>query len=232
MEYRVENKYLVSDTELEIIACRLQNLMQKDIHQTGSCYEIRSVYFDDINDSFLEENLAGVDCRHKYRVRIYNTSGSPIKLEIKQKKHGLTKKTSCNISKEEWDSIYHNHNDIDFGDREPLNRFLLRQKVSRMFPRVVIVYERSAYIYKTGNVRITFDRNITASKTTETFFEEKVDGLIPILPSGMHVLEVKYDELLPDIIAQQLEIGKLKKIAFSKYFLGRMAVNGEWFFNK
>ena len=42
------------------------------------------------------------------------------------------------------------------------------------------------------------------------------------------VLEVKYDEFLPDTIAQQLEIGKLRKTAFSKYYLGRLAVRGEF----
>ena len=50
----------------------------------------------------------------------------------------------------------------------------------------------------------------------------------PVLPAGLHVLEVKYDEFLPDVIAQQLEIGKLRKTAFSKYYLGRLAVQGEF----
>ena len=50
---------------------------------------------------------------------------------------------------------------------------------------------------------------------------------MPVLPAGMHVLEVKYDEFLPDIIAKQLEVGMLRQTAFSKYYLGRLAVNGE-----
>ena len=33
-------------------------------------------------------------------------------------------------------------------------------------------------------------------------------------------------EFLPDTIAQQLEIGKLRQTAFSKYYLGRLAVQG------
>ena len=45
-----------------------------------------------------------------------------------------------------------------------------------------------------------------------------------MLPKGMHVLEVKYDEMLPDFVAKQLEIGKLNQTAFSKYYLGRIAL--------
>jgi len=41
------------------------------------------------------------------------------------------------------------------------------------------------------------------------------------------VLEVKYDEFLPDYIAGTLELGNLQRTAFSKYYLGRKAINGD-----
>ena len=66
--------------------------MQKDIHQKSGCYEIRSVYFDDIYDSCFEENETGVNCRKKYRIRIYNSSFEMMNLEIKEKKNGFIKK--------------------------------------------------------------------------------------------------------------------------------------------
>ena len=99
---------------------------------------------------------------------------------------------------------------------------------NKMEPKVIISYERSAFVHPTGNVRITFDRNIMASRVCDDFFEERVSGLVPVLPVGMHVLEVKYDEILPDVIAKQLEIGNLRQTAFSKYYLGRLAVAGEF----
>jgi hypothetical protein len=83
-------------------------------------------------------------------------------------------------------------------------------------------------VHPSGNVRITFDRNIMASRCCGEFLEERVCGMTPVLPAGLHVLEVKYDEFLPDVIAQQLEIGKLRQTAFSKYYLGRLAVQGEF----
>ena len=227
MDYRVENKYIVSDLDLAVIYKRLNSVMSMDAHQTGDSYEIRSVYFDDIYDSCMSDNDAGVDCRKKYRIRIYDPKSSPIKLEIKEKLNGLTKKTSCNITKCEWEYLLNGTDELQFGERAPLNELLLKKKCCKMNPKTIIVYERTAFVHPVGNVRITFDRNIMASKILDSFFDDRVDGLIPVLPTGMHVLEVKYDELLPDIIAKQLEIGKLCKTAFSKYYLGRLAINGD-----
>ena len=228
IQYRVERKYLVSDGDLALLWKRLQPVMQLDAHQNGSSYEIRSVYFDDYRDRCLDENDAGVDNRQKYRVRTYGTDDSPIHLEIKEKLRGYTRKEACDLAREEFENLLCAGCDIPFGDRKPLNQLLLRMRCSKMEPKVLIVYERTAFVHPSGNVRITFDRNIAASRACDTLFDERVSGLIPILPAGMHVLEVKYDEFLPDMIARQLELGKLRQTAFSKYYLGRLAVNGDF----
>lgn len=228
MEYRVENKYLVSDADLAVLEARLKTVMQPDEHQQGSCYEIRSVYFDDLLDNGMAENDAGIDCRRKFRIRIYDPAAEVIHLEIKEKTNGLTRKTSCSLTKEECGSILEGTMPFRFDSRAPLNKLMLQMRCSGLKPKAIIAYERTAYVHPTGNVRITFDRNIMASGCCEEFFEERVCGMTPVLPAGMHVLEVKYDELLPDHIAQQLQIGKLRQTAFSKYYLGRLAVSGEF----
>ena len=228
MDYRVENKYLVSDVDIAVLEARLKTVMEPDAHQIGDCYEIRSVYFDDVLDDCMMENDAGVDCRNKYRIRIYDPSARVIHLEIKEKTSGLTKKTSCSLSKEECDQLLGRTAPFRFDDRAPLNKLLIQMRCSKMEPKAIIAYERTAYVHPTGNVRITFDRNIMASGACDEFFEDRISGMTPVLPAGMHVLEVKYDELLPDHIAQQLEISKLRQTAFSKYYLGRMAIQGEF----
>ncbi len=228
IEFRVENKYLVSDLDLAVIAQRLSRVMLQDIHQSGDCYEIRSIYFDDARDRCMDENDAGVDCRKKYRIRTYGANGAPLNLEIKEKQNGLTKKTACRITLDEYNSIFDGGLDLAVSDKKPLNQLLLHMHCSKMQPKAIIAYERTAFVHPVGNVRITFDRNIMASRNCESFFDHHIEGLIPILPTGMHILEVKYDEYLPDVIAKQLEIGKLQQTAFSKYYLGRLAINGEF----
>ena len=88
IDYRVENKYLVTDADLMLLSGRLKNVMSQDIHQEGDCYEIRSLYFDDLWDRCLAENEAGVDKREKYRIRIYDPKSDVIHLEIKEKNRG------------------------------------------------------------------------------------------------------------------------------------------------
>lgn len=77
-------------------------------------------------------------------------------------------------------------------------------------------------------MRITIDRNIKASRAKEALFAQVPTGMISVLPTGMHVLEVKYDEFLPQFIARQIDTGKLCQTSFSKYYLGYMATQGDF----
>lgn len=227
MDYRVEQKFLVTDAELVRLAARLKTVMPQDVHQDGNAYQIRSLYFDDINNSCMDENESGIDQRKKYRIRTYSADASKMKLEIKEKNRGYTRKTSDSITRGECMDIMRNVYPVGFDHRKTLNALKLERMQRLMRPVVIISYERTAFVYDSGNVRVTFDRNISASKYCGSFLEQNVTGNVPVLPMGTHVLEVKYDTLLPSHIAQQLELGTLQRIAFSKYYLGRLAVAGE-----
>ncbi len=89
-----------------------------------------------------------------------------------------------------------------------------------MRPKVIVEYERVPYVYPHGNVRITMDENISASNRTDRFLERQIP-LRPILEAGQHILEVKYDEYLPDGIYRTIQSGNLRQTAFSKYYLCR-----------
>ncbi len=199
-----------------------------DIHQNGNAYQIRSLYFDDLANHCMDENDAGIDQREKYRIRIYGPHPQSTRLEIKEKRHGLTKKTSCTLSSEECMALMDDSMHFGIDDRPPLNKLQFQRRFAQMRPKAIIMYERTAFVHPSGNVRITFDRNIMASNQCEQFLDDSIDNMIPILPAGVHVLEVKYDEFCPDFIYKQLELGTLRQTAFSKYYLGRMAVNGEF----
>lgn len=203
--------------------------MQQDIHQHGDAYNIRSVYFDDFWDSCMAENESGVDNRRKFRIRSYNPESEKMNLEIKEKYMGYTKKRSSVITRRECEQLLQGECIVPADmERPAVNILSVEMKSRLMRPKVIIDYERTAFVYPTGNVRVTFDKHITASRICGDFLEKDVSQSVPVLPSGMHILEVKYDELLPDTIAQLLETGNLRQTAFSKYYLGRLAVNGEF----
>ena len=226
MLYRNEWKYLVTDGELAVLEVRLRALLAEDSHQQGRAYTVRSLYFDDLWDSCLRENEAGVDQRRKFRLRLYNADPGRIRLEIKEKRCGMTHKDSCPVSAEECRALCAGRPPaVGAHSPAPLNLLSVAMRTRLLRPKVVVEYERTAFVGRAGNVRITFDRNLAASSRLDAFPDPRLP-LTPLLPARRHVLEVKFDELLPDAVAQALELGRLRQTAFSKYCLSRMALPG------
>ena len=87
-------------------------------------------------------------------------------------------------------------------------------------PKVIVEYDRVPYVYADGNVRVTLDKNIRSSNQCSSFLEEDI-FFRPIMENNKHLLEVKFDEYLPDFINQLVENEKIKQTTFSKYFLCR-----------
>ncbi len=222
MKYRQELKFEVSDAELEILRGRLLPLMKMDQNQVGDAYTIRSLYFDDLQDTCLKENQDGADNRHKYRIRIYNAQTDRIRLEKKSKLRGMTRKEGCKIT-EEACRLYMEGKTPAFSESasDLEKEFYCEMKMHGMFPKTIVEYDRTAFVEPRGNVRITFDRNIRGSVLPGEFLEEKI-ARIPLLPSGMHVLEVKYDEFLPGYLLRTMQVGTLRRTSFSKYSYSRM----------
>lgn len=221
-KYRHEFKYLCTESQLQILRVRLKGIMNMDAHagREGK-YVIKSLYFDDGNDRCYNENESGVSPREKYRIRIYNNSKERISLECKRKDRDKVKKTSCLLTQEQFDYIAYSKGGIAGSELPGLaKKLLLLKKSSRMEPKVIVSYERTPFVYKNGNVRVTFDRNIASSGYVEGFFRENICRR-QILPAGWQLLEVKYDEYLPDYIYHALSLSNLERITFSKYYLCR-----------
>lgn len=224
-DYRNELKFICTEEELALIEGRIRVIMAKDSHmgeKTGA-YTVRSVYFDDYDDSCMYENLAGIGERSKFRIRIYNGDCSYIRLEIKSKQYDFGKKKSCILSVKECEQYLHTIPEV-ITKKLPDGRRRLSMEIAirKLHPVIIVEYERTAYVYPYGNVRITFDRNISMSTKTEHFLKRYIP-LTPIMPKGIHILEVKFDEFLPDVIAGLLETGTLERTSFSKYNLSRQA---------
>jgi hypothetical protein len=101
-----------------------------------------------------------------------------------------------------------------------LNRFIILQNTKGLKPKVIVDYKRVPYIESAGNVRITFDSQLASSKRIEKFLDGDFASR-PIMPIGMLLMEVKYDEFLPDFIYDTLQLNHLTQSAFSKYYLCR-----------
>ena len=223
--YRHELKYLVDERDLVLLNSKLTNIIKTDTHYPNGTYEIRSAYFDDYKDSALNQNLMGVSPRFKYRIRIYNGSNSFIHLEKKIKNQDMTRKESCSLSYEECQRLLNGNYSISPDNVDFLKQFKAYAALHILKPKVIVTYERKAFICPEGNVRVTFDRNISSTYNIEEFFESNISKR-PIMENGKHVLEVKYDEFLPKYIKKALNTGKMDRTTFSKYYLCRKYTTG------
>ncbi len=55
-------------------------------------------------------------------------------------------------------------------------------------------------------------------------FMERTYLKFPVQEKGEHVLEVKFDDLLPSHIERMLHASDLQRNTFSKYYLGRLVL--------
>lgn len=222
---RHEEKFLCSSRQLYLIESRIKNFLKLDENQQGDRYVIRSIYFDTNTDRFYEESLQGLSERDKYRIRIYNLSDSVIKLEKKTTINQLKKKSTSFLRRDEVDNILknNNRNDLYTANDNVVNGFLKLQTTEMLLPKVVVEYERKAYVNNIGNVRITMDSNLRASWEVDHFFESNLVE-IPVLSEDKGILEVKYNEILPGYLVRILNLGFLQQISFSKYVLCRNVI--------
>lgn len=221
-KYRHEIKYLVSQAQISLLENRIKCLMFRDPHtESDGIYNIRSLYFDDYDNSCFYENENGTDPREKFRIRIYNHSDKRISLECKRKIRGKTQKDSCILSLQEAQELIQGKTLLPTESMPMLlRRFLIEMKIRYFRPAVIVEYERIPYIYKNGNVRVTFDTKISSSSNINEFFDDVISKR-PIMPLGQHLMEVKFDEYLPDFIYRSLNLGKLQQTTYSKYYLCR-----------
>lgn len=215
--YRVEDKYVIPENDYYELRERISSILPADSNAgSGKDYLISSLYFDDIYDTDYFDTVSGNPYRRKHRIRIYNDSLDMIKLEVKRKNYNRIDKVSCSITKDEL-SFLMNGKMIRWGNSRDDPRTLFNEAVAErcLAPRVIVTYRREAFVYAPGNLRITFDRNVRASDNISLFGSKNITYDYP--EDTNYVLEVKYDEFIPNFILQVLEIDSMQQTAFSKY---------------
>lgn len=223
-KFRNELKYICSPMQLRLIQNRIKDICHPDPHGgADGTYLITSVYFDDYNNNCYYEIENGIEPREKFRIRIYNRQMNYIALECKHKQFGKTFKEACSITQKQCHAFLHQRWFDTMESEALINRFYIANNTKCLRPKVIVEYERTAYIYPQGNVRVTFDKYITTSTQIEDFGKQVMRR--PVLPVGQQILEVKYDEMLPDFLYNALQVEHLRHMAFSKYYICRRFIN-------
>ena len=221
--YRHELKYYLSHADYAVLSRRLKIAMDRDhFAQEDGNYFIRSLYFDDYQDSAFLDKMDGNDARDKYRIRIYNLRDDVIKLERKHKQGPYILKHSLSLSREECDALIAGDCLFLLQRREAFAKEMyVAFRTGALRPRVLVDYNREAYVFPYQDVRITFDKNIrTAYRSTALF-----DANAPTYPAADEydlVMEIKFNEYLPGYIHTLVQpVINAQRSAISKYCLAR-----------
>lgn len=218
---RHELKHSISPGEDLILAQRLRKLFPHDGYaDSHGSYRVSSLYFDTPTDRALRQKIDGVNCREKFRLRHYNGDLSFIRLEKKYKINSLCGKLSARITARQVQKLL--DGDIAFllESGEPLLMELYSKMRGQLLaPRTIVTYDREAFLFEPGNVRVTIDRNLRTGLNSRDF----LDPRLPHVPvsDGITVLEVKYDEFLPEIVKMAVQIPNRQAAAYSKYAVCR-----------
>ena len=218
---RHELKHFINYADVLELRSRLPFVVSPDENGTeGNGYRIKSLYFDNFNDKALKEKVDGVDNREKFRLRLYNNDTSFIRLEKKSKKNGICFKESAVISEEECRQLLNGDFAVLKGKENPLCLELYAKMFyQQLRPKNIVEYMREAYVYPIGNVRVTLDYDIRTCNNVYDFLKPEP---VPVPIPGVYILEVKYDDFLPEIIRGIVSLSSRRSTAFSKYAATRI----------
>mgnify|MGYP001028745404 CR=1 FL=1 len=221
--YRHEYKYRIDRIEEEILLMRARGALDRDSHAgKDGTYYVRSLYFDDYGDSCLLDNEDGVDPRCKFRMRYYNDDIGYIRLERKSKRRGMCRKSTCLLTTEECRKLMRGIiPEVRPDMPEDKQKMFLEMELRSLIPKVIVSFERAAFVWPMGEVRITFDRQITSSGDIEQFLAGNYP-MRPVLSEGRGILEIKWDEALPLYLKNLMQLDSLQWDGCSKYYMCRL----------
>lgn len=221
MKLRHEFKHEITEFDYITLKNSLSCALIPDENGVNGKYKIRSIYFDNIFDTALREKIDGVNEREKFRIRSYDNDTSFIRLEKKSKINGLCNKVSARITAKEVEKILVGDTAFLENHNQALMRELFyKMKHTGLKPKTIVDYTREAFTYPAGNIRITLDSNIRTGLSSTDFLNPDC----VTIPAGdkVIILEVKWDEYMPDFIQSMLQLYGRRATAFSKYAVCRI----------
>ena len=221
---RYEIKYLLDPGRLEEVKAALQDYLRLDAngsHDGG--YYVHSIYFDSPDMRFLREKFEGELNRVKPRIRTYRSSmdGAPTAtfLELKGRYDRIVQKRRCPIDRSLARLLLTEtpvHPNGWSAKHTVLGEFQYMSHRFHLVPAVSVLYHRTAFFGAFWpNLRVTFDRLVLCSPVTS--LEAPSDDFLQAIPCSQTVMELKYNDKLPQCLLRRINCLGLQQRTFSKY---------------
>lgn len=223
---RFEFKYYIPRFLVDKITTDLLNYMEWDsfvANKPEKFYQVSSLYFDSEGLGCYHEKTAGIKIRKKLRLRTYATTlTSDIKIfvEIKRKSDMVVLKDRFIINYQDYlnilsdNSLIFSNKQLSTQEHDVWKEFLWTKKHNCMTPRIMVIYKRKPLMGSVNNrFRITFDSDIEAYPINRLDF---LDNRISVLSRDV-IMELKYDNTIPNWFHFIIQKYQLNRVAFSKY---------------
>ena len=185
---------------------------------------ICNIYYDTPDFRLIRKSIEKPVYKEKLRLRSYGPAGPDDHtfLELKKKYKGIVYKRR--ICLPERDAMNYLNGTSPLPEQNQIARELdwFLDFYGDLQPAVYLNYDRTAYYSNEDpDLRITFDRDLTASADIGRFLEGDYRSR-PVLSTGQNLLEVKWDAVMPSHIKEVLSLEQLQWTAFSKYSMSRI----------
>lgn len=216
---RHEHKFRLHEFEAKVIKGKLHHLLRSDQYCNGEGYLVTSLYYDDpVNKAYFDK-LNGLPDRYKYRLRYYGLNPEVFKLEKKAKRQQVCQKTSVILTPEEAKLLMNQEYEFLKGKKEPLClEFYDALSKKGLTSKVLVRYKRHAYAHQIGQLRVTFDEEITSNKNCTLF--PKV-GWKKVIEPYESILEVKFNGVIPEMVTKVIGLERTFQTSESKYMYAR-----------
>jgi len=185
--------------------------------QAEKRYLVRSLYFDTFDYRSFHQKMSGDSDRAKFRFRTYPLGSEYlqyVRVELKLREGNYSIKKSVFVSIDEYRHFMRTRHWLEIDDpiTTGFERQMLRQSLQ---PMVLVEYDREGYQPRLkSNLRVTFDHQVRACHARDLFPK---DNIYRFLYPRSVVLEIKFNDTLPNWLEALIKAQGLKIIANSKF---------------
>jgi len=208
---RVEQKYLLTESEYLLLQEVLDNYFLEDKYYKSNIYNL---YFDNQNNDILINSIDKPKYKEKIRLRSYKEPNLDdiVYLEIKQKYKGVVYKRRVELTLKDY---------LDYEEKRIINDNQIMKEIDYYIkyydlkPNIFVSYDRLSYYFKEdNNFRITFDTNLRYRFNNLSLKDTKDNKYY--FDTKMYIMEVKCLNSLPLWFVKILSNNKIYPKSFSK----------------
>ena len=203
---RTEIKYVINRKQHKLLVDFLKDHMVEDKHGKVT---IQSLYFDTDKYLLIRRSIEKPKYKEKLRLRSYGLlkEGKTGFLEIKKKMDHVVYKRRISLTEEEckkWIATKHSENDTQIGREIAYLIDFYRD----LKPKMLIIYDRDAYVDPNSDLRITFDTN-ARYRTEDLSLNSSLEGT-KLVDDDVVIMEVKSSMALPMWLVRKLSQEKIR----------------------